>query len=138
MGRVMTARAAVSEPDKIKRPSPLPDLDVGRTPGLDRRTQIRMIRGALPIEARLDLHGLSRDQAHPRLSSFIAQAYERGKRAVLIITGKGQAGGGVLKAEVPRWLNLPGTRDKILGFSYAQPRDGGDGALYVLVKRRRG
>ncbi len=117
---------------------PMPELDVGHMPGLDRRTAQRVSRGVFPIEGRLDLHGLTRDQAHARLLPFIASAYERGKRTVLVITGKGPAGGGVLKSEVPRWLNLPPIRDKVLGFSHAQPKDGGEGALYVLVKRRRG
>ena len=120
---------------KIARP--LPELAVGHMPGLDRRTAERVTRGALGIDARLDLHGLTRDQAQSRLMHFIARAYEMGNRAILVITGKGQAGSGVLKSEVPRWLNLPHVRAKVLGFSYAQPKDGGDGALYVLIKRRR-
>ena len=116
----------------------LPDLDVGHMPGLDRRTAQRVTRGALSIEGRIDLHGMTRDQAQARLFNYLSLAFEHGKRTVLVITGKGQAGTGVLKTEVPRWLNLPQIRDKILGFSHAQPKDGGDGALYVLICRQRG
>ena len=149
-GELLDPQAAKSQPLKVPtmaqpqvppppRPHhhPLPDLDVGRMPGLDRRTAQRMTRGALSIEARVDLHGLTRDQAQGRLFSFINQSYEHGRRTVLVITGKGQGGTGVLKSEVPRWLNLPTLRQKILGFSHAQPKDGGDGALYVLIKRQR-
>jgi DNA-nicking Smr family endonuclease len=134
---VRTVPASIHERPTAKVTRHLPELGVGHMPGLDRRTAERMTKGAFPIEGRLDLHGLTRDQAQAKLIPFLAHAYERGKRAVIIITGKGQAGSGVLKAEVPRWLNLPFNRDKILGFSHAQPKDGGDGALYVLIKRRR-
>ena len=122
----------------VSRPKQaVPDLDVGQMPGLDKRSAQRLVRGALSIEGRIDLHGLTRDQAQSRLLNFLAQAHERGKRNVLVITGKGSGGTGVLKTEVPRWLNLPQVREKILGFSYAQPKDGGDGALYVLIRRQR-
>ena len=123
---------------KVKHAAPLPELGVGQVVGLDRRTGERMKRGALPIEGRIDLHGMTRDQAQLRLFNFIVGAYEQGKRSILVITGKGQGGMGILKSEVPRWLNLPPIREKVLGFSYAQPKDGGDGALYVLLRRHRG
>ena len=91
----------------------------------------------MEIDGRLDLHGMTQDAAHAALNGFVLRAYDAGRRCLLVITGKGQAGGGVLKTEGPRWLNLPVLRSKILGFSYAQPKDGGDGALYVLLKRHR-
>ena len=115
----------------------LPDLAVGQMPGLDRRTAQRVTRGVMCIEGRIDLHGLTRDQAISRLQTYVVNAHSHGKRTVLVITGKGASGSGVLKAEVPRWLNLPPLRDKVLGFSHAQPKDGGEGALYVLLKRHR-
>lgn len=125
-------------------PRPLPGLAHGVTPGLDKRSAERMKKGEMEIEARLDLHGMTQDAAHGALVSFIARAYDNGRRCVLVITGKGNREGkmyrdgmGVLRANVPRWLNQSPCRERILSFSYARPRDGGEGALYVLIKRRR-
>ena len=72
-----------------------------------------------------------------RLAEFIARSEAAGKRCVLVITGKGLASGGVLRDQVPRWLNLPPNRARVLAFDYAQQQHGGSGALYVLLKRRR-
>ena len=121
----------VAQPPKAR---PLPPLEAGRTPGVDRRTAERLRRGQLAIEARLDLHGMTRAQAHDALSACVAASWEAGRRVVLVITGKGQ---GILRDAVPRWLNEGSTRRRILAFCAAQPKDGGDGALYVLLKRRR-
>jgi len=136
----------------VPTPTELPSLTYARTPGLDRRTSERLKRGQLPIEARLDLHGMTQDQARRSLDAFITHAHDRGLRAVLIITGKGlkprasDAGPwdmsrepepGVLKAQTPRWLNEAPNRARVLAFTPAQPRDGGSGALYVLIRRHR-
>ena len=120
-------------PPVTPRP-PLPPLEAGRTPGIDRRTAERLRRGQLAIDVRLDLHGMTREQAHARLTASIAASWEAGQRVVLVITGKGQ---GILRDAVPRWLNEGSTRRRIIAFCAAQPKDGGVGALYVLVKRRR-
>jgi len=70
---------------------------------------------------------------------FLHRAYERGARCVLVVTGKGshREGGGVLRRDVPHWLHQSGLRSLVLAFHPAQIRDGGDGALYVLLRRRR-
>jgi DNA-nicking Smr family endonuclease len=115
-----------------------PDLAHGNTPGLDRRSAERMKRGEMEIEASLDLHGHTQENAHGELIAFIQRAYAAGRRCVLVVTGKGLKGSGVLKSQVPRWLNQSPLRERILGFSYAKPMHGGDGALYVLVRRQRG
>lgn len=116
----------------------LPDLAHGTTPGLDKRSAERMKKGEMEIDARLDLHGMTQDIAHAHLLSFIARAYDSGRRCVLVITGKGnREGTGVLRANTPRWLNQSPCRERILGFSFAKSQHGGDGALYVLIKRRR-
>ena len=112
----------------------LPPLEAGRTPGLDRRTAERLRRGQLAIDYRLDLHGMTRAQAHDRLNASIAASWETGRRVLLVITGKGQ---GILRDAVPRWLNEGSARRRIIAFCTAQPKDGGGGALYVLLKRRR-
>jgi DNA-nicking Smr family endonuclease len=116
-----------------------PDLTHGNTPGLDRRSADRMKKGDMVIDGSLDLHGLTQDLAHAQLTAFVMRAYEAGRRCLLVITGKGARGDGrgVLKGMVPRWLNQSPLRERVLGFSYAQQRHGGDGALYVLVKRQR-
>ena len=144
------ATIALSAPRSRPLPTPLqlPTLTYARTPGLDRRTAERLKRGQLPIEARLDLHGMTQDEARRSLDRFITHAHDRGLRAVLIITGKGlkprtrDAGPwdpepGILKTQTPRWLNEAPNRARVLAFTAAQPRDGGSGALYVLIRRHR-
>ncbi len=117
----------------------LPPLDPGIAAGLDGRTMERLRRGRIRPEARLDLHGMTRREAHAALGVFMARAAGAGTRCVIVITGKGRVseGGGVLRNELPGWLNAPAIRSHILGFAQAQPRDGGAGALYVLLKRDR-
>lgn len=116
----------------------LPPLSSGNTPGLDKRSAERMKRGEMEIDGRLDLHGMTQDTAHAALIGFVARAYDGGRRCLLVITGKGyREGTGVLRANVPRWLNQSPCRERILGFSTARPQHGGEGALYVLIKRRR-
>ncbi|MEI8393974.1 MAG: Smr/MutS family protein [Rhodospirillaceae bacterium] len=117
----------------------LPPLEVGHCAGIDRRTDERLRRGRLVVEARIDLHGLTQSVAHDTLLHFLEASYRVGRRCVLVITGKGPVsqGGGVLRQSVPRWLSEPGLRRLIVAVHRAQPFDGGDGALYVLVKRRR-
>ncbi len=93
----------------------------------------------MAIEARLDLHGMTQAEAHGRLVAFVEGHQAAGRRCVLVVTGKGtwREEGGVLRDAVPRWLNEPGLRPRILSFSHAQPKDGGEGALYILLKRLR-
>lgn len=127
-GKPLTPRPAKS--------SLLP-LEHGTSPGVDRRTADRFRKGRMAVEGRLDLHGMTQAQAYGALHSFIERASATGLRCVLVITGKGMQGQGVLRRMVPRWLNDTRLRPLILSFSHAQIPDGGDGALYVLVKRRR-
>jgi DNA-nicking Smr family endonuclease len=123
-------------PVTIARDGP-PEISHGRATGIDRRSSERLRRGHLPIEGKLDLHGMTQAAAVDRLAGFIERAEAAGKRCVLVITGKGLATGGVLRDQVPRWLNLPPNRARVLAFDYARPQHGGSGALYVLLKRRR-
>ena len=119
------------------RQTPLPELRPGRASDLDFRTMERLRRGRIRPEARLDLHGMTQDEAHRAVAGFIATSRSDGRRCVLIITGRGRGkfGGGVLREQTPRWLNLQPTRGNILGFAESQPKDGGAGALYVLLKK---
>jgi len=123
-------------PVTLKTAGP-PELGHGRATGIDRRSSERLHRGRLPIEGRLDLHGMTQAAAAERLAAFIERAEAAGKRCLLVITGKGLASGGILRDQVPRWLNLPPNRGRVLAFDYARPQHGGSGALYVLLKRRR-
>jgi DNA-nicking Smr family endonuclease len=111
-------------------------LDPTRPIDIDRRTWDRLRRGELPIATRLDLHGLTQTQAHERLQSFLSRARRDGARCVLVITGRGSSGGGVLRTMTPRWLDEPPLRDHVVAFAQASPSHGGAGALYVLLRRR--
>lgn len=142
-GKVEPKPKAVRRPRHIQDvPPPLPrakDLQPGATHEMDGRTARRFKRGKLPIDARLDLHGHTQQMAHRALNRFIQDAHMAGLRTVLVVTGKGGRDGepGVLWRMVPVWLNESPLRQWISGFSHAAPRDGGAGALYIRVKRRR-
>jgi len=100
----------------------------------------RVARGKETIDGRLDLHGLTQSEAHATLLRFLRSASSRGARLVLVITGKGVRGEGergVLKRQVPQWLGLPEFRAFVLGFEDAHVSHGGEGALYVQVRRAR-
>lgn len=116
-------------------PASGPALTHGSAPGLDRRTEINLRRGKVGIEARIDLHGMTQEQAHRALGDFLADQQAAGRRSVLVITGKGAGGTGILREAVPKWLNEGANRGMIRAFSHAAPKDGGEGALYVLLKR---
>ncbi|MDF1737346.1 MAG: Smr/MutS family protein [Minwuia sp.] len=122
----------------------------GRVAGLDRRTAERLRKGTFQIDARLDLHGLNREQAHAALRQRVRACHASGLRCLLVITGKGNRGKtdndspyinpeppGRLKREVPGWLAAGDLAPMILSTAPAVPRDGGSGALYVLLRRRR-
>lgn len=129
-----------SSPAPAPRPRPEPPpLAPGVTTGLDRRTGDRLRRGQLEIDGRIDLHGMVQSDAHAALTACIHRCWRDGRRCVLVITGKGRAreGGGVLARMVPRWLSEATLRPMVLAIQPAQPKHGGDGALYVLLKRRR-
>lgn len=117
----------------------MPALNTGVAAGMDARNMDRLKRGRIRPEAKLDLHGKTRDQAHRALEEFLARAQADGRRCVIVVTGRGRLseGGGVIRSEVPHWLNLAPNRSRILGFAQAQPRDGGSGALYVMIRRLR-
>lgn len=105
---------------------------------LDRRTAERFRRGRMDIDGRIDLHGMTQAQAHGALAAFVHRAWAEGRRCVLLITGKGGfSGGGVLRQMAPRWLSEPVLARMILRVEQAQAKDGGDGAFYVLLRRRR-
>lgn len=142
-------------PAAAPQPPPVPALPAApasRPPaagaGIDRRTAERLRRGRFAVDARLDLHGMVQAEAHRVLAGFVGAAHAAGRRCLLVVTGKGRptmesAGAsereerGVLRRNVPRWLAQPGLAEKVLATAPARPEDGGDGALYVLLRRRR-
>ena len=146
---------------KLRPREPLPMFRIGEKPAslaattpaaaddavrMDRKTHVNLKRGKLKPQARLDLHGLTLDQAHPRLVRFIHDAHASGKRLVLVITGKGKdrdEGGpipvrrGILKHHVPQWLASPALSFAVLQVTEAHVRHGGSGAYYVYLRRKR-
>jgi DNA-nicking Smr family endonuclease len=144
---------AAEAPAAAKRaapPKPLPSVKTPRmaTPAaapplapLGRRERALLSRGRKEIDARLDLHGMTQTRAHRALSGFLLRAHREGLTFVLVITGKGKMGAeserGVLRRQVPQWLSLPEFRSLVVGFEEAHIGHGGEGALYVRIRRSR-
>lgn len=146
-GRAKPAVGAVldpmlNSPGRNKAVHPIADFD--------RKNAKRLRSGRVEIEARLDLHGMRQDEAHHALRTFLIRAHGRGLRWLLIITGKGNVSGrandtgedviplrdrGVLKRNVPRWLQEPDLRALVVSYTEAAATHGGDGALYVHLRK---
>lgn len=104
---------------------------------LEPRKHRRLARERDPIDAKIDLHGHGRFQAQDALTSFLLGAHARGYRAVLVVTGKGSRGGtGVIRASVGEWVAQPPLRAIVSGVSPAHRRHGGEGAVYVTLRKR--
>lgn len=131
------ARKAVAAPVVApSRPDAPPLAPLGR------RMRQKLARGSESIDARIDLHGMTQDRAHAALAHFLRRAQHNGARVVLVITGKGARGDahaerGVLKRQVPLWLESAELRPLVIGFESATSGHGGAGALYVRVRRGR-
>jgi DNA-nicking Smr family endonuclease len=145
--------ARVTLPPLAAKAKPPPAPKPSKTPkpfaGLDKRNAERLRRGEWPIDGTLDLHNMTQSVAHAALRAYLAHAWAAGQRCILVITGKGgprpaEDDGlfaeerGVLKRMLPRWLAEPALQPLILAASPAQPRHGGGGAFYVLLRRQRG
>jgi DNA-nicking Smr family endonuclease len=139
-GRRLAAPAALPPlPAESGKPERQQAPARGGFAGIDRATAERLKRGLRPVEARLDLHGMTQPQAHRVLAEFIRTSFAAGRRCLLVITGCGLGAGGpgILKSAVPRWLDEGELRRRILAVMPAQPLHGGAGALYVLLRRQR-
>lgn len=101
------------------------------------RDAARLLKPYAPVEARLDLHGMGKLEAYEAVGRFLRRAQAAGMRHVLIITGKGRDGAGVLRAHLPHWLNEPAMRRLLAGMAHPPVGGGGTGALHVLLKRQR-
>jgi DNA-nicking Smr family endonuclease len=98
----------------------------------------RLRRGLLPIDARVDLHGSTARQARTELALFLRTMRARGERCVLVIHGKGEHspdGAGVLRGEIAAWLSQSAASEHVAAFATATSGDGGEGAVYVLLRR---
>lgn len=146
------SRPSPPSPPPAPRPVPLdeprlpvaaapatPALSSPPNPGIDRRTAERLRKGELAIDRRIDLHGMTEAAAHAALDRFVRQAWHDRARVLLVITGKGSVGqgGGVLRRNLPRWLAAGENAPRVLRVEPAQPRHGGSGAYYVLLRRQR-
>lgn len=162
-----SVKSVPARPNPAKTRIPLPEFEVGAkvsevarhnlAPGvgmqlrqaplqMDAKSFEQMTRGKLKPEARIDLHGMTVAEAHPELVDFILRAHAAGKRLVLVITGKGKSQNehgpipvrkGVLRHQVPQWLNLPPLGSCVLQITPSHKRHGGDGAYYVYLRRHR-
>ncbi len=144
-------RKAAKAPEPPRQP-PAPKAPPKPAPAvrgetLDRQTARKLEGGRLPVEAKLDLHGMRQRDAHAELKRFLKSAQAKGQRHVLVITGKGTAADarsfyaedarGVLRQAVPHWLAAPDLAYVVVSFSPAPRRLGGDGALYVRLRKAR-
>ena len=130
-------------------PNPLPSAKIPQATKpivpplapLGHRERAQLSRGRKDIDARLDLHGMTQARAHRALFGFLQRAHSDGLTFVLVITGKGRAGAdpdrGVLRRQVPQWLALPEFRALVVGFEEAHVGHGGEGALYVRIRRSK-
>jgi DNA-nicking Smr family endonuclease len=127
----------VEVPMLFSMPSPKMPARSAALPGLDRNTARKFERGELPIDRAIDLHGLTQQRAHEALDRFMGEAVKAGLRMLLVVTGKGKQGEGVLRRQVPEWLRGGPYASRILRLANARLPHGGDGALYVLLRRNR-
>jgi DNA-nicking Smr family endonuclease len=144
---VIAARPAVApHPHPVKRiAKPVKPEAPPQPPALaplGRRERSKLSRGRNDIDGRIDLHGMTQSRAHHALFAFLQRASHDGMTFVLVITGKGRTIGpeserGVLRRQVPHWLSLPEFRAMVVGFEEAHIGHGGEGALYVRVRRAR-
>ena len=141
-----TEKPVAAPPAPPRTPSPVkisppPKPHAPPLAPLGRRERAQLSRGRKEIDARIDLHGMTQTRAHRALFGFLQRAHHEGFSFVLVITGKGKLGAeserGVLRRQVPQWLALPEFRALVIGFEEAHIGHGGEGALYVRVRRAR-
>ncbi|MFZ1104761.1 MAG: Smr/MutS family protein [Hyphomicrobiaceae bacterium] len=152
VGRRALQEASPRPAPDPRHPTPDARLAGGRPAApaeIDRRTHRQVAAGKVPIDAVLDLHGLNQEVAHSRLRGFLMGCRAKGYRMVLVITGKGARAarsddwptdgsqGGVLRRNVPLWLDDPELRAIVVSYAAASVRHGGEGALYIRLRKAR-
>jgi DNA-nicking Smr family endonuclease len=130
---IRSAHTPVAAAAKIK---PKPHQPYAAPSVIEPQRKRRIVRGRDEIAGRLDLHGLDQDRARRALHDFLLRAHDDGARAVLVITGKGRMGDGVLRRRAPEWLADPALRPIVAGLSQAERHHGGEGAFYIALKRK--
>lgn len=130
-------KTALQKKQELMPPNPTQSAKVSGGNELDRRTAEKLRKGKMPIDGKLDLHGLTQIQAYDALCPFILNAYARGARCLLVITGKGKSTEGVLRRKTPEWLKEEPFDRIVLKIQEARPEHGGAGALYVFLRRKR-
>lgn len=105
------------------------------TAPLSQRADKKTRRGQISIDAKIDLHGMTQSEAFEALQRSLIRSYNRNRKCILVITGKGFRGEGVLKQKLPLWLEHSDIRPMIAEFSPAHIRHGGSGAFYVFLRR---
>jgi len=133
LGKPKTSTKIRAVAPAAPKPAPVQPRSVPEE--LEPRRQRRLSRERDPIEASIDLHGFGRFEAEDQLRAFLMQSHARGLRAVLVVTGQGRRGGGVIRASIHEWLQGHALRGVVSGFAMAHRRHGGDGAIYVTLKR---
>jgi len=137
--------APVQETPRTKPDSSAPPFEptpskraVSPPKAIDSPTRQKIAKGRLPIEGKVDLHGLTQSEAHSLLLSFLRRAFGDGRRYVLVVTGKGSPsrGTGVLRQAVPGWLSTPPFRTLVSGHEQAARHHGGEGALYIRLRKQ--
>ena len=118
-----------------KRSRQLNDLKLGQGVAISKKNYRNLSKGNVNIDDKLDLHGYRELEANNLLVEFINNSFENGKRLLLVITGKGQKGEGVIKKNIINWLNAKNIRNKILAVNHASNKHGGSGALYILLRK---
>ena len=118
-----------------KRSRQLNDLKLGQGVAVSKKNYRNLSKGNVNIDDKLDLHGYRELEANNLLEEFINNSFENGKRLLLVITGKGQKGEGVIKKNIINWLNAKNIRNKILAVNHASNKHGGSGALYILLRK---
>jgi DNA-nicking Smr family endonuclease len=131
-----TRPAPAPTPVLSAKPVAIPPMRKGGPEPIEPGRKRRIVRERDPIDARIDLHGLNQFAAEDRLKAFLTTAQAMGHRAVLVITGKGVSGEGIIRRRARDWLADPALAGVVAGVSVAHARHGGDGALYVAIKRR--
>ncbi|MGE4351323.1 MAG: Smr/MutS family protein [Bdellovibrionales bacterium] len=124
------------EEAQLAMPSTLPVPPVWKMEPLDLRVERNMSLGEVLIEGRLDLHGKSEQAAYDQFKVFVENSYGRGKRMLLVITGKGQDGGSVIKNNLPRWCDTDVFEPYVMAVRTAAQQHGGEGAYYILLRKK--
>jgi DNA-nicking Smr family endonuclease len=139
-------KATATNPGQLNPRPPNPSSQPAPTPPalnpIMRKERQKLVRGHAAIDARIDLHGMTQTEAHAALRNLLQRCQANGAKFVLVITGKGQPNGslngrGVLRRQVPQWLALPEFRRYVAGFDVAHTGHGGEGALYVRLRKAK-